>query len=629
VPHLIPIPLTVVLGPVALAAPADDEDVAEVVVVSATRTAMQAADTPTRVEVIDRETIEATGAESLDDLLQEQPGLQVDRTVTGASIRIQGMAPEHTLILIDGQRVLGRKDGVIDLARIAVQDIERVEITKGPSSALYGSDAMGGVIHIITRKGTVAEAGTHMRLGLPGRIDADADVTVPHGKLTHRLSAGWHSADAWDRDPSTPDTDASAFQQRSIAYKLTARPSPVAELTVDGAYQQRDLQGVQTNGAGAYFERLQIVEDARASVRGWVEPVPNTRVTAMASTSVYRDQFLLDQHGAKDLDSTSVNDELLAEGMVQLDTRWRRHALTVGMDGLVQALTSDRLGVDEAQRARGAVFVQDVWTRSRKGRKLIVSPGVRYDVDTQFGDAFIPRLAVSHAWQERFTLRGSLGVGYRAPDFRELFLLFENPGAGYLVQGFDELEPERSRHVDAGFDWAVTDDLNVTGSSFYNAIDDLIDITPVEATAAGQLFTYANTARARTAGGELGFRASPGPVQLGSTVACTHARDLVNDRPLPNRSPWIVTGVAGVDATEDVGVRAQANWSSPRVLYVGDTDVPIPSQLTLDVRGNVDTGPVELFAGIDNLLDDGGGFAPLPPRFVYAGFTARTRLGDR
>ena len=141
--------LLVAAGP-AHAAPGDAEPGAELVV-TATRTATPRGDAPVAVELITREDIAASGAENLADLLEGQPGLDVERSYLGAALRMQGMNPDQVLILVDGERVLGAKDGVIDLGRFPVENIQQVEIVKGPGSALYGADAMGGVVNLITR----------------------------------------------------------------------------------------------------------------------------------------------------------------------------------------------------------------------------------------------------------------------------------------------------------------------------------------------------------------------------------------------------------------------------------------------------------------------------------------------
>src|SRR5690606_11194731 len=103
-------------------------------------------------QVIGSAEMRQTGATTLDGVLEAQPGLQIERTFRGSELWFRGLDPEYTLILVDGQRVPGRVGGAVDLGRYSLEAVERVEIVRGPSSALYGSDAIGGVVNLITRE---------------------------------------------------------------------------------------------------------------------------------------------------------------------------------------------------------------------------------------------------------------------------------------------------------------------------------------------------------------------------------------------------------------------------------------------------------------------------------------------
>jgi outer membrane receptor for ferrienterochelin and colicins len=123
-------------------APVDFATESRTIVVTAARTEQAVGDSAVATQVIRRDAIEASGAENLAELLEEQPGLQVLRSfggAGGAGVTMQGLDPKYTLILVDGQRATGRINGTLDLSRFPAEDIEQVEIVKGPGSALYGS----------------------------------------------------------------------------------------------------------------------------------------------------------------------------------------------------------------------------------------------------------------------------------------------------------------------------------------------------------------------------------------------------------------------------------------------------------------------------------------------------------
>src|SRR5699024_10970709 len=123
------------------------------VVVTATKSSRKLADVPMPVDIIGKDQIQSSGSNRLDELLSEQTGLSIVND-HGFGVQMQGLGPEYTLILVDGEPVIGRTAGTLDLKRISLSDVERIEILKGPSSSLYGSDALAGVINIITKKGS-------------------------------------------------------------------------------------------------------------------------------------------------------------------------------------------------------------------------------------------------------------------------------------------------------------------------------------------------------------------------------------------------------------------------------------------------------------------------------------------
>ena len=145
----------------------DDPFNLEQIVVTATRTEKKIKNTPVITQIITSKQIEERGTGNIQDLLtQEVPGLNFQEVGYGTSIDIQGLGSKHILFLIDGERIAGENGGNIDYSRINLYNIDHIEIVKGASSALYGSQAMGGVINIITRKAK----GPGMRADEPGYV---------------------------------------------------------------------------------------------------------------------------------------------------------------------------------------------------------------------------------------------------------------------------------------------------------------------------------------------------------------------------------------------------------------------------------------------------------------------------
>ena len=148
-----------------LLAQRDTLQILDEVVVTATRQEKRLGNVAIPVQLIQRKQIQQAGSMRLRDILQEQPGLQLV-TGFGAGLQMQGLSPEHTLILLDGQPLIGRTSGVLDLSRVSLSGIKRIEIIKGPSSSLYGSEAMAGVINLITDNGIKPQAEISLRYGV-------------------------------------------------------------------------------------------------------------------------------------------------------------------------------------------------------------------------------------------------------------------------------------------------------------------------------------------------------------------------------------------------------------------------------------------------------------------------------
>ena len=124
--------------------PEADDETTEAIEVTGTRTPQRRGDSPVATEVISREEIERSGVTDVGQLMATMGGAQLDRNFAGAGVSLQGLEAKHTLVLVDGDRVLGMKDGIVDLERFNAEQIERIEIVRGAGSALYGADAIGG-----------------------------------------------------------------------------------------------------------------------------------------------------------------------------------------------------------------------------------------------------------------------------------------------------------------------------------------------------------------------------------------------------------------------------------------------------------------------------------------------------
>jgi outer membrane receptor for ferrienterochelin and colicins len=296
---------------------------------------------------------------------------------------------------------------------------------------------------------------------------------------------------------------------------------------------------------------------------------------------------------------------------------------------LREALEADRL-VMSGLRWRAAVYAQDEWRIGEAYRWLVI-PAARVDHDSQFGTHATPRLAARWDATDELVVRASGGMGFRAPSFKELLLRFENPGAGYVVEGNPALRPEQSTSAQAGVEWRPSAALWLAVNAFHNELEDLItSVTIDDGAGAGPIrFGYDNVGRARTQGAEGTLIVERGRVAAELGWAYTRAQDLDVGRRLegvPARRAS--AALRWRNATEALSAVVEATATGRRPFYLSeDPRVAMMSARRVELRARVArsfSAGLTFYLGIENALDAGDDrFDAIAPRTLYAGVTAR------
>jgi outer membrane receptor for ferrienterochelin and colicins len=581
----------------------------DAVVITAARREQRLKDVVVPTEVIGRGEIERTGATDVATLLQQFVGIQLDGSVGGGlGVQLQGMDSRRVLVLVDGQPIVGRVNGDFDLSRLSLAGIERIEIVKGPQGTLYGSEALGGVINIITRavRGDRAVEGQGIG-GTRGRADLSIGGRLPLRSLRLTGDASLRRADLAVGIPGDLGT-------RSERWTVT----PGAEWTVSDAWTLRAsaLGGGQSQRyrTGQLFR---FVDDVQAGGRvggEWRRGV--SRITPLFLVSTF-DHLARASTGDRPLAGTGERDrQSLAELEVTGSTIVGPVLLDAGIEARRERIRSDR--IPDAERALDAVegFTQLTVARD----PVTVVTGVRVVRHSQFGDFAAPRLSLLARPHEAVALRASVGRGFRAPDFKELYLAFANSAVGYAVAGNPALRPEQSTNGQLGVEWnAARGWVRVNG--FVNRFEDFIAVAPGEL--AGT-FTYRNIETGVTRGLEVegawhyaGWRADLGYTYL-------DAQDDAG-RPLPARTPH--SGRAALTAPLPRQGSLAATWviTGRTAIAVGTSLEPTTYQptferLDLKVMLLLRTG-VRALLGVENLFNRqlGREWPGFTGRLVYAG----------
>jgi len=616
---------------------AGDEEV-RTIVVTGTRTERAQSDSAVATQVYDRKAIEQSGAENLGELLEETPGVQITRGIGGTGIRMQGLDPSYTVVLIDGQRTTGRINNVMDLSRFPAEDIEQVEVVRGPSSVLYGADALAGTVNLISRRPTKPhEAEAHFAYGSFNTIDATTRAGLARHRYSASLTAGMHNTDGWDADPS--DVGTTGPRSRQYNASTTQRFGEFGPLAISfrGGYLRRDTHRVDGTATGAVFDRTNRTEVIQATVRPSLD-WDTARFSLSASYNLFRDQFLQDQRGSTELDQSQETYDQLGQVTAQYDHEVRTHVLTIGADAQLEFLNASRIEPSSVDRQRYAIFAQSEWTPTRAPR-LVVLPGVRLDYDTFFGIYPTPRLAMMLAPTRRWTFRASYGRGYRAPSFREMYLLFANPSVGYTVRGNPGLRAETSWSSSFSAEFLPWRWMWLAANVFDNRLQDTIVTDTADAsdtadaTDVATLFEYVNIGEATTRGAEAQAAVTIlERLTLDGSYTFVHTRDHSAGRPLPGRPRH--SGTAGFRyhrPASGTGFRVRSSILGRRSFFSDSDDDGVDEErrsapfATVDIRASQRLlNYIQVFVGLDNVLDAGNSDDnPLQPRTYYGGATIR------
>jgi vitamin B12 transporter len=500
----------------SLPAFADEAQELGPVLVTADRAPVPEAQTLATVTVLTREDIEKSQAPDLLTLLSRQAGIDVARTGgpgQASTVFVRGGNSTHALVLVDGVRVNPATQGAPDFAHLPLPQIERIEIVRGPRAALWGSDAIGGVIQVFTRDPSKAFAEGH--LGSYGRVGGSAAVGYAHGESNAGVTVSYDRLEGFSATNehypfgSYPDKD--GYRNRSASLRAG---------TAFGA-QRLSFSALATDADVEFDEgdtdartRVYALQLAGPLAAGWTHALVVGRSTEDLDTPVYLSRL----HSARNTLDWTVSKAIDGHNDIDAGLNFARE------DGYSQEFFAGGFDVD---RRNAAAFVS--W-RGRFGAQSWAA-SLRHDDNSQFGGATTGNLAWGWQAAPAWRLRASLGTAFRAPDFNELYYPgFEVAPDLFMFAGNPLLDPERSQTGEAGVDWTPGARTRVGLSLFRTRVKDLIVFT-------GVLFNAANIDRADIDGAELEFATGFGALSLHGNLNWLDARDRGTGDALLRRAP--------------------------------------------------------------------------------------------
>jgi len=466
--------------------------------VTASRVELGIDDTLASVSVITREDIVASQAPDILELLRRVPGLDLARTGgsgTSTSVFMRGTNSNHVLVLVDGVRVASVNTGGFAWEHLPIDQIERIEIVRGPRAAYWGSDALGGVISITTRS---AEGPTAtLRAGRWERFGANA--TWGYADDTTRLSiaAGGETLEGFNATRPgnfSFDPDADGYNNRNLSLRAS------------------HALGSQTLGFTAYATRADIEFDQGES------DARNEAISAAVRGPLadgWSHELLLG-YASERLETPAFASRFTTE-RTQLD--WiHRLELSESMQTVFGYNGSDERGGN-----RNTATGRDAYRKSRRNHALFASLqgdpapfnyelALRRDDSSQFGGETTVQAAAGLAFDSG-RIYASWGEGFRAPNFNELY----SPGFGGSFAGNPDLEPEKSRSIELGLSLALGDN-RITLAAFDTEVRNLIAFQ-------GERFRAVNVNRADIEGLEARWERDFGTVQFAVDASWLDAVD--------------------------------------------------------------------------------------------------------
>lgn len=606
-------------------------------VVSATGFAQKIQDAPASISVITKQQFEDKAYRDVTDALKDVPGVVITGGASSSDISIRGMTSKYTLLLINGRRVSTRETrpngdgaGIEQGWMPPLESIERIEVIRGPMSSLYGSDAMGGVVNIITKKISNTK-------GWSGSIHGDATLQERRG-----------SGDLYQTNASA----SGPLLDGLLGMKVTGLFSHRAEdKIVEGYNEQRMRNGALTlnltpdDKNDFDFEVARELQDRESTPGKSKESetcsgavcTPNSptdtryeHTTYSLTHNGYYDKFnstsYIQHEEANNpvREMRSYNTTLNTQNQIFLGD----HTLTLGAQYLYQKLTDNGNeleaadGLNKLTRWSWALFAEDEWQMTQA---FALTGGLRMDKDENYGTNWTPRgYGVWHLG-DQWTLKGGVSAGYRAPELRQSTANWGQVTGGgrrdAIIVGNPDLKPEKSLSQEIALLWDNNDDLNA-GITLFNT-DYKNKITEVRRCNSSDdpgcqigdhrydfISDRMNVDKANMRGVEstFGWKITS---DINWTTNYTYTQSEQKSgqfagKPLNEMPKHMVNSTLDWQATEEVGVWGRLNFRSKTSEYLSRTSMSsgVPSYTMLDAGVRYDaTKDLMLTAGIYNMLD--------------------------
>jgi len=437
------------------------------VVVTGTKSEKTLRNVPVLTQVISARKMLDLGITNATEALQTMvPGLTVSHNGSLVLVTLQGMSARYLLFLIDGERIAGELNGDIDYSMLNLENIDHIEVIKGASSSLYGSNAIGGVINIITKKiNQPFDAKIYSRYSKYNELYSGGSIGLKQGILGSRTSFNFGHTDGYDITPESPhDWTQNPFTTYQLSQKFEVTPAENISIIPYLTYYQFERKNVSARPVHDLYR------DLSGGLKGQYFFGKSS-----VDFSYYRDRYntytvLEALNNRKDTASYDFIQTLRLQGNFHLSDK---NSLTAGLEYNTEELYSIRVDGGLKNVSEEVFYLQE---DVRFGEKWDLIAGLRGSNNSNYGFHVAPKVSLMFK-QGPLNFRASAGTGFRSPSLKELYFKFDHFGEFFFI-GNPKLIPESSKYISGSIEFSKP--WNNTSVVIYrNALTNLIADEPL------------------------------------------------------------------------------------------------------------------------------------------------------
>ena len=470
----------------------------EEVTISATKTAKSIAKLPIPVMIISEKEIEEFGSSKLFDVIKRQTGIVSVTTKTGTEgLQMQGLDASYTTILLDGFPIIGRSFGALDLNRIALVDVEKIEVIKGASSSLYGSNALGGVINLVSKKKLIDGKSTTFSLKHATHNTTNASLIYQYKKEHLQLSNSfdYYNSDGYDLIDSDKLSTVNPYSNYTISSNLKYGISDKILLNTNARYYKQEQVHTAEHLNSLLKGKSNIEEWSLGSSLKYLMSSNFNQQLEVYKTNYRADEFLNTEEGI--LHDNNYFDHTLLQSELKSYFTYKGLNTVIGFGMTKEELSRRDFSNNPKQDLKFLYGQLDATAFD----KLNIILGSRYDYYTDYTPVFSNKLALGFPITKKLNINSSVGTGFKTPDFRQKYFDFTNSTIGYTVLGRDvafdrlatmqaegiiqeivpfselisPLKSETSINLNLGIKYYPTHYLTFDVNLFNNKVNDLIE----------------------------------------------------------------------------------------------------------------------------------------------------------